>query len=210
MIEDATSFRGKDQVLFDLAKALQFSPESLDANRQGRLSGDQFRQFIGRCLQPAVLTVICAIAPFLVWTSITGMAQQLSYPAAFSLLISQLMNFSDFVEAHGKFGAASVVASLVVGLGLAVFFATRISPALYFDLLDGKVKAIEGRVVAREEQLMRPNGRDPIEKYFFALKTYTFPVSFAAFRAIENGSVYLVYLMPRSDVMVSMEPKISK
>lgn len=208
MIEDATTFRNKDQVLFDLAKSLHFSPESLESNRQGRLSAGQAQQFIGQCVQPAILTVVWLLAPFLIWTSVIGMGQG-SYPAAFSLLFTQLTHISDLVEAHGRIGAAGMIGSFVVCLGLAVYTAARISPALYFDVLDRKVKVIEGRVVAREEQTLRPNGRDPVEKYFFSLKNYDFPVSLAAFRALENGSIYLVYLLPRSEIMVSLEPKVT-
>jgi hypothetical protein len=210
VIEDATTYRGKDQVLFDLAKALQFSPESLEANRAGRLSASQAQKLLGQCLQPAILTLVWAVAPFLLWTGLTGMQQQVSYPAAFSLLLAQLAHVGDLVEAHGRLGAIGMIGSFVICLGIAAYTATRVSPALYFDALDRKVKVIEGRVVAREEQLMRANGRDPIEKYFFSLRNHQFPVNFAAFRAIENGSVYLVYLLPRSEIMVSMEPKVAK
>jgi len=208
VIDDATTFRAKDQVLFDLAKALHFSPESLEVNRQGKLSAEQAQQFVSQCAQPAILTVVWALAPFLIWTSILGMQQQGSYLGAFSLLVTQLTHIGDLVEAHGRLGAAGMIGSFVVCLGLAIFTATRISPALYFDVLERKVKVIEGRVVAREEQIMRPNGRDPIEKYFFSIKNHDFPVTLAAFRALENGSIYLVYLLPRSEILVSLEPKV--
>ena len=76
--------------------------------------------------------------------------------------------------------------------------------------MDGKTETREGRVVAREETTHRPNGRDPIEKYFFSLRHLDVPVSLAAYRAIENGSIYLVYLLPRSELLVSMEPKVDQ
>ena len=34
------------------------------------------------------------------------------------------------------------------------------------------------------------------------------PVSLAAYRALEAGSLYIVYLLPRSEVLVSIEPKV--
>ena len=55
MIEDATIFRSKQQVLCDLAKALHFSPESLEANRQGRFTKDQSKNLAQRCVKPALL-----------------------------------------------------------------------------------------------------------------------------------------------------------
>ena len=56
------------------------------------------------------------------------------------------------------------------------------------------MEAREGRVVAREEQINRDNGRDPIEKYFFSLRYLNMPVNLAAYRALEAGSIYIVYL----------------
>lgn len=209
MIEDAATYRTKEQVLFDLAKALHFSPDALEANRKGRLAGGQAKQFSGRCAQPAILTVIWAAAPFLLWTGLTGVRQQLSYPDAFSLLLSQLINISQLMESQGRMGAVAMVGSILVCLGLAAYTATRISLPLYFDLLDRKVTVIEGRIVAREEQTLKANGRDPVEKYFFAVRNHYFEVNLAAFRAIENGSIYLVYVLPRSEVMVALEPKVT-
>jgi hypothetical protein len=78
--------------------------------------------------------------------------------------------------------------------------AFRVPLMLYFDLLDRKVEAKEGRVVAREEQINRANGRDPIEKYFFSLRYLNMPVNLAAYRALEAGSIYIVYLLPRSEI----------
>jgi hypothetical protein len=34
------------------------------------------------------------------------------------------------------------------------------------------------------------------------------PVNLAAYRAIEPGSIYLVYLLPRSQQLVAIEPKM--
>src|SRR5579863_1400308 len=79
VIDDPSAFRTKEQVLFDLSKAMGFSPMSLEANRLGRLSGDQFKQFIGRCLNPAGIAVLSAIAPFLLWIALTGMREHVSF-----------------------------------------------------------------------------------------------------------------------------------
>jgi hypothetical protein len=208
VVEDVTTFRNKERVLEDLAKALHFSPESLEANRKGRLSKDQIKQFAPRCIQPTVLTFIFAVAPFAVWTWITAGRQQLSMENAFPVLLTELTHVNDLFEAHGKMGGVMMLASIIVPLALAVIMAFRTPLQLYFDLLDRKVEAREGRVVAREEQINRANGRDPIEKYFFSLRYLNMPVTLAAYRALEAGSVYVVYLLPRSEVLVSIEPKL--
>lgn len=208
MIEDAITYRTKEQVLFDLSKALPFSPESLEANRKGQLSKEQIKHLSGRVIRPVVLTLLFLIGPFAIWTWMTAARDQLAFMNAFPVLIHELTHTQDLIDAHGSRGAMEVLASFVVSLGVAAFLALRIPWGLYFDLLDRKVESQEGRVSAREETTNRPNGRDPIEKYFFSLRYMNMPVNLAAYRALENGSVYLVYLTHRSQILVSIEPRM--
>ncbi len=210
MIDDASAFRSKDQVLFDLSKAMGFSPESLEANRLGRLSAEQFKQFIGRCIGPAAMAVASALAPFLLWVSLTGMHEHVSFTAALSVFVGQLMHLGEMAESQGKISTVIRVGSILAGLGFAAYSAMRFSPGMYFDLLAREVVAREGRVIAREEQTMRPNGRDPIEKYYFDCKNNRYDTNHAGYKALENGSTYLLYVLPRSGVLVSMEPKLTK
>jgi hypothetical protein len=208
VIEDATIYRNKEQVLYDLSKALNFSPETLEANRKGRISKEQVKQLSSRCFPPAILTVVFAVAPFAIWTWITAKRLQLPLGGAFPALIIELAHLKDLFEAHGKMGGVTMLGSFVISLALAVIMASRVPLTLYFDLLDRKVEAREGRVVAREEQINRSNGRDPIEKYFFSLRYLNMPVNLAAYRALEAGSIYIVYLLPRSELLASIEPKM--
>jgi hypothetical protein len=208
VIEDATTFRSKERVLLELSKALQFSPESLEANRKGQLSKEQAKKLASRCFQPVILTFLFAVVPILVWTHITSSNQQISFFAAFPVLIHELTHVKDLFEAHGKMGGVIMLGSILISLAVAVFLAFRVSLALCLDVLERKVKMQEGRVVAREEQINRPNGRDPIENYFFCLRYLNMPVNLAAYRALEAGSIYLVYLLPRSELLLSIEPKM--
>lgn len=208
VVEDAAIFRTKEQVLVDLSKALRFSPESLAENRAGRLSREQVKQFAGRCLQPGLVILVCAVAPFLVWTSITAGAEQLPFSDALLALLHKLMHVNELFETRGRVGGLMMLGSIFIPLAVAVVVAFRFPFLLYLDLLDGKVEVQEGRVVAREEQINRANGRDPIENYFFSLRHLTMKVNLAAYRAIENGSIYLVYLLPRSETLVALEPKM--
>lgn len=208
VIEDATIYRNKEQVLYDLSKALKFSPESLEENRKGKLSKSQVKLLSPQCIQPAVLTFVFVVAPFAIWTWITAGRQQLSMSAAFPALITELTHVSDLFEAHGKIGGATMIGSILISLGIAALMATRVPVLLYLDLLDGKVHSKEGRVVAREETINRDNGRDPIEKYFFSLRYLNMPVNLAAYRALEAGSIYIVYLTLRSEILVAIEPKV--
>lgn len=208
MVDDAVTFRTKDQVLKDLSKALGFSTESLQANRRGRLSKDQTLQLSLLCIRPTVLTAVFAAAPFLIWTAVTANQQQLSFSAAFPALLADLAHAKCLFETHGKLIAIAMLGSILVSLGVAALMFTRIPVRLYFDLLDGKVEVREGRVTRREEQTNRPNGRDPIEKYFFCLRYLNMRVNLAAYRALEDGSIYVLYLLPRSEVLASIEPRI--
>ena len=139
------------------------------------------------------------MAPFIVWTWITAQRQQLPLGNAFPALLTELAHVKDLFDAHGKIGGVVMLGSILVSLAMAVIMASRVPMMLYFDLLDRKVEAREGRVVAREEQINRPNGRDPIEKYFFSLRYLNMPVNLAAYRALEAGSIYILYLLPRSE-----------
>jgi hypothetical protein len=205
---DTSTYRNKEQVLFDLSKALGFSPESLEANRAGRLTGDQFKKFIVPALTPAGLAVISVAAPFLLWVSLTGMREHVGFFAAANIFIGQLMHLGEMAEAKGKISTLMTVVTILAGLGFAFYNVGRFSIGMYFDLLAHQVTAKEGRVIAREEQTLRPNGRDPIEKYFFDVKEKRYDVNHAAYKALENGSSYIMYVLPRSGVLVSMEPKI--
>jgi hypothetical protein len=208
VIEDATSFRNKEQVLFDLSKALRFSPESLEANRKGRLAKDQIKQLSVQVVRPFVLMLMLVAGPFLVWTWMTAAREQISFANALPVLLTELIHTQNLFDTHGSKGAVLMLLSFVVSLGLAAFLAFRVPWGLYFDLLDRKVAAQEGRVIAREETTNRANGRDPVEKYFFSLRYLNMPVNLATYRALENGSIYIVYTTPRSEILVSMEPKM--
>lgn len=138
----------------------------------------------------------------------TADQQHLSLGAALPLLLADLANVKCLFASHGTLIGVIMLASFLISLGLAAFMAFRIPVRLWLDVVDGKVELREGRVVGREEQYNRPNGRDPIEKYYFCLRYLNMQVSLAAYRALEDGSMYLVYLLPRSEVLVSIEPKL--
>lgn len=206
---DTTGYRSKEQVLFDLSKAYPFSPEALEANRQGRLGADQFKLYISRCARPAVMAFVGFLAPILFWSGMTAARQHVSWPDAFPIFFNSLIHLSETMSTQGKISTLVTLVSTLASIGFAFYMVSRVSVPLYFDLLERRVTAKEGRVVGREEQLMRDNGRDPIERYFYNIKTQQYEVGLAAFRALESGSVYILYLLPRSDVLVSLEPKVT-
>jgi hypothetical protein len=209
VIDDASIFRTKERVLFDLSRALGFSAVSLEANQQGRLTSEQVKQLSGRVLRPLFGAVLCAVTPMLFWTVLVSLHEHVRFQQGLGMLVVQLMHPAQLLETYGRMGMVFRLGSVLIGVGLAVFGASKVPWALYLDLLDRRVIIVEGRVVAREEQIMKPNGRDPIENYYFSVKGDYHPVSLAAYRAIENGSVYVAYVTPRSRTLVSMEPKMN-
>jgi hypothetical protein len=210
MIDEAAGYRSKEQVLLDLCKAFPFSAEALQANRQGKLAKEQFSKYISQCSRPATMAVACFLAPLLFWTGITAGKEHVSFVAAFPIFLSNLVRVGELTDPQEKLTAFAALATTVVFLGLAVFLVSRISMPLYLDLLDRKVVVKEGRLVAREHQTMRDDGRDPVEKYYFALKDQRYEVNQASFRALESGAAYVLYFLPRSDVLVALEPKLDR
>ena len=208
MIDHAGTFRTREQVLTDLSKALKFSIQSLEKNRQGKLGADQFANLQAGLVQYGGLAFFMAIFPLAAWTMVTSSQEQVGFFQALPIFVQQLFHLGDLVDTVGKMGIVMRVGSLLLGLALAAVIMTKFSVGLLFDLMDGKVTAREGRVTAREEQTMRDNGRDPIEKYYYDMKVDRYPVNLAAYRAIENGSVYVAYLLPRSNTLVAIEPKV--
>jgi hypothetical protein len=209
VIEDGNNYRSKEQVLVDLAKALGFSASALQANREGKLTTEQIKQFSVRVLGPMVLTLVCALAPFLIWASMVSAQKGVSLFEGLTIFLSRFVHLSELVEVNGKFGAFLRMGSTIGGLVIAGLCASKVNLALYFDLLGREVVKKEGRVTAREEQTLRPNGRDPIENFFLTVGYDKYQVGLPAYRAIENGSMYMLYILPRSNVLVSMEPKIN-
>lgn len=210
MIDQAGTYRSKERLLGDLSKALHFSAESLEINRKGRLSAEQIKLFGFRCVRPAFLASTFLFLPLLLWIALTSAQQQVPFMSAATIFLDELLHYGQSAEAHGRIGALLRIGSTALSLGLGFLIASRFPFALYFDLLDGTLYIKEGRIVAREEQTLRTNGRDPIEKYFFDMKTDRYQVNLAAFRAIENGAAYVVYILPRSQTLVSLEPKVNK
>jgi len=205
-----TGFRSTEQVLYDLSKALGFSPDSLAANRRGRLSAEQFRRHFGRCLSPLAMAIFFAALPILFWTGLAGFHEHVSFVAALSSLIGKLMHIPQMLDDDGKISTIVTVGTVLGGLGFGAYNLTKFSPARYFDLLAHEVVTREGRVIAREEQTMRPNGRDPIEKYYFDARNERYDVNLAAYRALESGGMYLIYVLPRSGTLVALEPKVTR
>lgn len=201
-------WRSKQQILRDLAKAFNFSAHSLEANRRGKLAAEQVRSTLIELLRPLVLGAGCVLAPLVLWTVMVMLDRHTSPSESFAYVISYMKSPADVWESLGFFKATIAGLATLAGLVGGVWFGRRFSMALYFDLLEHTVVIREGRVESSEHELLRKDGKDPLEQYYFHHKNEKFPVSRQAYRAIDGGAAYYIYFLPRSRRLVAVEPKI--
>jgi hypothetical protein len=208
MSQTPSSWRTKEQVLIDLANALHFSADALEQNRKGDLAVEQLKRLAVHFLRPVLMAAGLALGPFFIWAligSFNGANLLDSVSHVFSVAVQPKQLFAE----HGLIASLIVLAVTLAGLIMGARKAMHISMALYFDLIERKVIMKEGRIEGREESVFRSDARDPIESYFFDLKTERFTVNSAAVQALDNGAAYYVYILPRSRTLVSLEPKVA-
>ena len=68
MTNPTSLYRSQEQVLYDLSKALHFSPETLEINRQGRVSSEQIKRQALRCIRHAFVASIFLFVPLFLIT----------------------------------------------------------------------------------------------------------------------------------------------
>lgn len=201
-------WRSKEQILRDLAKAFNFSANSLEANRQGKLAGDQIRSAFLEVVRPLIFAAGCVLAPLSVWTVIGMLNGRGSSSESFAYVLTSIMSPADPWRELGAFKTIVAAIATIGGVVGGALFASRFSMALYFDLLDHTVMIREGRVESSEHEVLRKSGKDPLERYYFHYKSEKFPVSRKAFLALDCGAAYYIYFLPRSRRLVAVEPKI--
>jgi len=203
------SWRTKEEILADLAKAFQSSPQALAQNRKGDLAMDQWQKLFGRFVRPVLLAGGWIVAPFWGWAAFAIINGSKSMGEGLGSIGTTIFHPTQLLEGHGWFVSGAIIAATVVCVGVGVYHALKIDFALWFDLVERKLVIKEGRVEGREEQIFREGGKDPIETYYFDLKTERFEVNLQAYRAIDSGAAYYLYVLPRSRVLVAAEPKMS-
>ena len=209
MAKPIETWRTKEQVLEDLAKALHLSTPALEQNRRGRLAADQWQVLFFRFLNPVVTAAGCILAPFCIWALMASANSSVSFGGSLSDVFSMAFKPGRVFENHGMVTSLAIIALTLGCIGVGLYQARNISLALYFDLIERSVVIKEGRVEAREEEIFRSGGRDPLEHYFLDLKTEKFSVPREAVLAIDSGAAYNVYVLPRSRTLVAIEPKRS-
>jgi len=201
-------WRSKQQILRDLAKAFRFSAHSLEANRRGKLASEQVRTTFLELIRPLVFGVGCVLAPLSMWTIMVMLDRHSNPSESFAYVISCMSSPANLWETLGYFRTTVAGIATLGGVIGGFWFARRFSMALYFDLLEHTVVIREGRVESSEHEVLRKNGKDPLEEYYFHHKNEKFPVSRKAYLALDCGAAYYIYFLPRSRRLVAVEPKI--
>jgi hypothetical protein len=202
-------WRTKEQVLRDLSKAMHFSAQSLEQNRKGKLAADQLLRMLTEFLRPLGMAAGCMVAPFVVWSLVIAFSSSSSVSDALGTVFATMLHPQQLFEDHWWVISVAIIAATLGCIGFGVYKAMGVSFSMYFDLVERAVIVKEGRIEGREEQIFRESGRDPLENYYFDMKTQRYEVSREAFLAIDSGAAYLVYILPRSRTLVSLEPKTS-
>ncbi len=160
-----------------LGMTIGFNPDDLQLNRQGRISHRQRRRLLGLMRSGLYGTVLGAgFAGFLL---------------VYGFLLHPEKPKLPFVAGAG-FGVLAMVMSFK---GLAAGLA---------DSLAGSVRSGEGRVTRFTET--RRGGRSSYTDYYFGLDELRFSVSSVAYEALIEGLTYRVFYLPRTRMILGMEP----
>jgi hypothetical protein len=138
-----------------------------------------------------------------------GFSGNTAFSDAVGTVFSKVVHPKDLFEERGWLVAGAMIVATLGCIGFGVHKAMGVSFGMYFDLIERAVVVKEGRIEGRDEQIFRDGGRDPLEHYYFDMKTWRFDVTREAFLAIDSGAAYVVYMLPRSRRLVAVEPKIS-
>lgn len=205
-MEHPETVRSAEELGFDLAKVLQFSITDLRLFRRSILPASSgqvlFRKVVGPLLKSAVVTLL----PLFAVAFLISSSRHCSLSDGLLVLFSTMGHLQEFAETEGWFRTVLYSLSGLTLLGLGAYHATHIPLDLLADILAKRVRSLDGRVTAREEELHVGKKRDDVVNYYFEMKHSTFKVNRRAFLTIDSGGAYRVYYLPRSRTLVAIEP----
>jgi len=200
--------RSAEQLASDLAKAFQLSITDFRAFRKGILTTTScqvlFNKVVGPLLKSAALTLL----PFFAVAFFISSSRHSSLSDGVLILFSRIGHIRDLAETEGWFRTVLYFLGGLALLGMGAYQATRIPLDLLADILAKRVRNIDGRVTAREEDKDIGKKRAEVTYYYFEMKQCTFQVDRRAFLALDSGGAYRVYYLPRSRTLVAIEPSV--
>jgi hypothetical protein len=172
-----TPAQAQDELLHALAIANHFNIDDLLAYREGRL-GRAGPRHLPRFWSTAGWFLLSAVLVLLVFV--------------FYVNIDGIVTFVAKVI---------FVIGIVLGIGALASALVALNPTL--DVLGGRVASAKGVV---RKTLRQTTGRDATTYYYYTLGNQTWSVSPEAYRALIEGPQYRVNYLPRSKLLVGIEP----
>ena len=196
--------RTAEEVSIDLAKGLQFSFDDLRSFRKGILPAWSCQLLLRKVLTPVLTAAALIVVPLFGAAYFSSSSQQVSIFDGLAIVVTAVGHIKDMADSSGWF---RTILYFVVGIGCvgsSFYYLTKVPLALFFDILAKQVRISEGRVNAREEE--KAGKRDEVITYYFDMKDRRFEVPRPAFNALDGGGAYRVYYLPRSGMLVAIEP----
>ena len=207
-MEHLETVRSAEQLGFDLTRAMQFSIADLRAFRRGILPAASGQVLLNRVVGPLLKSAAVTLLPLFGIAFLISSSRHSSISEGLLTLFSNIAHVREFAETEGWFRTVLYFLGGLTLLGFGAYYATRIPLDLLADILAKRVRTLDGRVTAREEEKGAPNKRDEVINYYFEMRQCTFQVERRAFLAIDSGGSYRVYYLPRSRTLVAMEPSV--
>ena len=126
-------------------------------------------------------------------------------PAAAMLLLALVLFalFAALVSGHTSKDLVPIVFVAAVLLGIAGLFTALGALSATFDLLGGQVASAAGAV---HKSMRQTYGRNASTYYYYKLDALVWTVTPEAYRALIEGPAYRVYYLPRSKMLLGIEP----
>ncbi len=207
-MDHSDTVRSPEQLGFDLARALQFSVADLKTFRKGILPTSSCQVLLGKVIQPILKAAAFTLLPLFGAAYYLGMAHNGSIADGLTTLFSSVSHVKELAEEQGWFRTVLYFLAALGFLGVGVYYALRIPLDLLGDIIAKRVKVMDGRVKAREEEKNAGKKRDDVITYYFEMRQCTFEVGRLACRALDSGGAYRVYYLPRSRTLVAIEPSL--
>jgi hypothetical protein len=201
-----------------LLKALQrtfgFTDDDLRMNQEGRLANGQRIRLLDRVAPTVGATVLALFIWLILWLIYASVIRKLPVSDALSEVFIRIVQPQLIWQAHevyGQFNKAPLVYSgaAVSAVLLAIAGICALPFRMLRDLYAGVVYMEYGRVETEQGEKKKRGQPDGIVRYYYRLRdSEPFEVTRQAFDAIDSGGLYAVYYVPRSRIIVAVEPRM--
>ena len=159
-MDHSETVRSAEQLGFDLAKALQFSITDLRSFRKGILPATSCQVLFSKVVGPLLRSAALTLVPLFGVAFLISSSRHCSLSEGLLILFSIIGNIREFADNEGWFRTVLYFLAGLTMLGLGAHQATKIPLDLLADIIAKRVRSLDGRVTAREEetQVGKTNG----------------------------------------------------